>query len=117
MLRVEQYATTPESVEAVQLIPENAGDVARWVGGRVESEAKASDPTDVSTNVLVPTLRGALRVSMGQYVLRDKTLGSFFAMEQSEFSKKYTRVGLRQDGPGFSKGPILGRSSNSSERV
>lgn len=82
-----------EPVLAVRVTPQNAEAVAREMGGKVETEAKPSDPTDVATWIVIPTLDGPHRLlvtSTGPVVGREFASGRAVVWGQaSDFYAKY----------------------------
>lgn len=84
-----RYHTRTVYIDAMgPLDAENADVIAAWCGGRVHSEAKASDPTDVAVWVTLPTLGGKRSAAVGQYVVRDET-GKFTACNAEKFTSAY----------------------------
>lgn len=101
MNAVKMYSKKPVKVEAVQLTQDNLHDVARWCGGRVIEEAKASDPTDVFRALEIPTLEGTMRALvnrdwtpdgyLGDYVIHG-VAGEFYACKPDIFAETYEEV-------------------------
>ena len=58
-----KYRKKPVVIEAMRVTPTNVHEVAAWCGGRVISEAKPSDPTDVYVGLDIPTLEVASKMS------------------------------------------------------
>ena len=71
-------------------------EVARWCGGRMNSEAKASDHTDVAYWLEVPTIQGVVKARPGDYVIKDAQ-GRFFVHGRQDFESTYERVGIRNE--------------------
>ncbi|MCT1607999.1 hypothetical protein M3B43_11875 [Nesterenkonia massiliensis] len=95
--RPKQYRKKPVVIEAMRATPETAEAVARWCGGRVVSEAKPSDPTDVYIGIDIPTLEGVMRAethSGGDYVIKG-VAGEFYPCKAGIFEETYEQVGLR----------------------
>jgi hypothetical protein len=99
-MRPTQFVKTPEAVEGYKVTNENFEEVARWCGGAPESESEASDHTDVSVCVRVPSLGGVQVASVGDYVYRIKANGRFETMNSIEFEKIYRPVTNTRDGNG-----------------
>lgn len=62
MTALKPHVTTAPIVYGVQVTRENANAVARELGGAVESDPKASDPTDVALWLILPTVNGTKRL-------------------------------------------------------
>lgn len=56
-------------LEGVKLTRENAGDLAKWVGGEVHETRTDGKQTPM---VSVPTNRGDILIRLGDWVTRDK---------------------------------------------
>jgi len=93
----KRYRKRPEYIEAVKVSENNLEAVARWCGGRVFEDAKASDPTDVARGIYMPTLEGVVAVRIGAYILKRVFDAQLDVMNASEFEKNYEQVGLRGD--------------------
>ena len=86
-----KYRKKPVVIEAVRVTPTNVREVAAWCGGRVISEAKSSDPTDVYVGLDIPTLEGVMRAQTyhgGDYVIRG-VQGEFYRCEPDIFEATY----------------------------
>lgn len=85
---VMQVEGTKKSTEAA----------AAWCGGKAQSEAKPSDPTDVAYWVLVPCFNGntveLVKAYLGNYIVRDER-GRFRVWNQRAFEDAFRRSGLR----------------------
>ena len=91
-----RYRKKPVEIEAVQFVAEVGGRnngqyLARWCGGRVCSEAKPSDPTDVAWWIDIPTLEGVMKASPGDYVIRG-VQGEFYPCKPDIFEATYEPV-------------------------
>jgi hypothetical protein len=84
---IRPYRTKPALVEAVQLLPENAETVARWCGGALAASANALDRTEVFVELNLPTLEGVVRVSQGDYVVKDN--GIFRKVDRHTFETNF----------------------------
>ena len=69
-------------------------EVARWCGGRIGSEAKASDHTDVAYWIDIPTLEGVMKASPGDYIIKG-VQGEFYPCKADIFEATYERMGVR----------------------
>ena len=69
-------------------------EVARWCGGRIGSEAKASDHTDVAYWIDIPTLEGVMKASPGDYIIKG-VQGGFYPCKPDIFEATYERKGVR----------------------
>lgn len=59
---MKKYSPRSPDVFAYRVTRNNMKEAAAEMGGRIETEAKASDPTDVAAWILVPTLDGVQRL-------------------------------------------------------
>lgn len=59
---MKKYAPRAPEVFAYRVTRNNMKEAAAEMGGRIETEAKASDPTDVAAWILIPTLDGVQRL-------------------------------------------------------
>lgn len=94
MTEPRRYRKKPVVIEAMRVTPQNVSEVAAWCGGRVVTEAKSSDPTDVYTGLDIPTLEGAMRAQTyhgGDYVVRG-VQGEFYPVKPSVFDQSYEAV-------------------------
>jgi len=96
MSKPVQYRKKPVVVEAMRFSGDKTAmlEVARWCGGRIRSEAKASDHTDVAYWIEIPTLEGVMTASRGDYVIKG-VQGEFYPCKPGIFESTYERVGLR----------------------
>ena len=89
---MKRYRKRPVVIEAIQLIVGDGRDnslyVARWCGGRVVTEAKPSDHTDVATWVDIPTLEGVMRASVRDWVIKG-VQGEFYPCKPDIFAATY----------------------------
>ena len=87
-----KYKKKPVVIEAILLeTPEVLTEIADWCGGRVYSEAKASDPTDVAYWIDIPTLEGIMEATMGDYIIKG-VHGEFYPCKPDIFVKTYDKV-------------------------
>lgn len=82
------YMIKPERVDAIKLSKVNIYDAAKWCGGRVDEEAKASDPTDVRVTLNYPTINGVRIAVFDEYLVKDED-GMFHVMKPNVFEGKY----------------------------
>lgn len=90
----KQYRKKPVVIEAMHLTRENVREVARWCGGRVFEDAKASDPTDVYVALDIPTLEGTMRAEThggGDFIIRG-VQGEFYPCKPDIFEATYEAV-------------------------
>lgn len=92
-----QYRKKPVVIEAMRFYADHLvmTEVARWCGGRIESEAKASDHTDVAYWIAIPTLEGVMKASPGDYVIKGMQ-GEFYPCKPAIFNATHERVGMRE---------------------
>ena len=98
-LQIGEFQVKPDRIQAVRLTRENVEHAANWCGGRVGEEPKSSDPTDVYTYLIVPTIDGNVSVNIGDWVIRFHNKGSFAGMTNENFQRKYQQVGSYGDNP------------------
>lgn len=94
MSEPRKYRKKPVVIEAMRVTPQNVSEVAAWCGGRVVTEAKSSDPTDVYTGLDIPTLEGVMRAQTyhgGDYVIRG-VRGEFYPVKPDVFEQTYEVV-------------------------
>ena len=95
MRQSQLYRKKPVTIEAAWFkAPEVAESIAAWCGGRVCSESKASDPTDVAYWIDIPTLEGVMKASLGDYIIKG-VRGEFYPCKPDIFEDTYERVGIR----------------------
>ena len=96
----QKYRKKPVVIEAMHLYQDNVDAVSAWCGGRVVRESKASDPSDVSVVLEIPTLEGIMRAETvdptgrfphGDVVIRG-VHGVFYPVKASIFRETYERV-------------------------
>lgn len=63
-----KYRKKPVVIEAMRFYDDEQSmpEVAKWCGGRIGSEAKPSDHTDVAYWLEIPTLEGVMKASPGE---------------------------------------------------
>ena len=91
-----KYRKKPVVIEAMRFYADEPVmvEVARWCGGRIGSEAKASDHTDVAYWIDIPTLEGVMKASPGDYIVKG-VRGEFYPCKPDIFEDTYERVGIR----------------------
>ena len=90
-----KYRKKPVVIEAMRFDVSSRRamtEVARWCGGRIVSEAKASDRTDVAHWLNIPTLEGVMKASPGDYIIRG-VQGEFYPCKPNIFEDTYEAVG------------------------
>lgn len=68
---MKKYRRITSVLEAAEVLPETAEVVAHWCGGRVVEETNPTDRSDVYVGINVPTMRGVVRASQGDVIVRD----------------------------------------------
>ncbi|MBN0039368.1 hypothetical protein JN535_04160 [Cellulosimicrobium cellulans] len=86
-----RYRKKPVEVDALLFDGTNGAEVARWCGGQFYAESKASDPTDVSQVVKIPTLEGTMFARVCDFVIRG-VQGEFYPCKPDIFGATYTLV-------------------------
>jgi hypothetical protein len=85
------YQLIPVSVEAIQLSAENVERAATWSGGIQVIEYDAIDKTRTFVALNIPTVFGVVRVSEGDYIVKDQK-GHFSTMSAAQFESKYEAI-------------------------
>ena len=86
-----KYRKKPVVIEAMRFVTCSYSamtEVARWCGGLICSEAKASDWTDVAYWLDIPTLEGVMKASPGDYIIRG-VQGEFYPCKPNIFEDTY----------------------------
>ena len=106
-MNIGEYTTKANRQQAVQITRENLGELANWCGGKVHSDPKSSDPSDIFEQLWVPTINGILKLDVGDWLLKSHNDGQFRGMADDRFQKEFQQVGSRGDHP-FPKlrGPV-----------
>jgi len=87
-----KYRKKPVVIEALGPLDEsNAADIAAWCGGRMVTNVKPSDPTDVYVALEIPTLEGVMRAEPHDYVIKG-IQGEFYPCKPSIFAATYDEV-------------------------
>lgn len=81
------YKQKVAEVEARELTADTVEDIAQWVGG---IQVKEMDPVtkEFYVGLNIPTFRGNVRASEGDFVIRSKT-GIVSVMKPNEFRSTY----------------------------
>lgn len=95
---IKKYAPNAETVEGIEITEDTLEEAARWCGGEVRSEAKASDHTDVYKYVAIPSLTGPFEARIGSFLIKFPSTGKFDVVHPASFKQDYHVVGMRQDG-------------------
>ena len=91
MLKPTKYRKKPVVIEVMRFDTSSYSamtEVARWCGGLICSEAKASDWTDVASWLNIPTLEGVMKASPGAYIIRG-VQGEFSPCKPNIFEDTY----------------------------
>ena len=94
MLKPTKYRKNPVVIEAMRFDASSYSamiEVARWCGGRIDSEEKASDRSDVAYWLDIPTLEGVMKASPGDYIIRG-VQGEFYPCKPNIFENTYEVV-------------------------
>ena len=88
-----KYRKMPVVIEAMRFYADELVmvEVARWCGGRIGSEAKASDHTDVAYWIDIPTLEGVMKADPGDYIIKG-VQGEFYPCKPDIFDATYERI-------------------------
>ena len=92
MSAVKRYRKKPVVIEAMHFkagrSPGNGYEIAQWCGGRLNTDVKPSDHTDVRYSISIPTLEGVMTASEGDYVIRG-VAGEFYPCKPEIFEATY----------------------------
>lgn len=91
MNAVGKFRKRPVIIEAMQYTGANGEAVANWCGGRVRSEGKSSDPSDVARWLDIPTLEGVMRATRGDWIVKG-VAGEFYPCKPDIFAATYEPV-------------------------
>lgn len=94
-MSAKQYRKKPVEVEAMKFekgsAPGVGHEIARWCGGRFNTDVKPSDHTDVRYTISIPTLEGVMTASEGDYIIRG-VQGEFYPCKPDIFEVTYEAV-------------------------
>ncbi len=79
-----------EVVEAMQILPETLERAVAWSNGREAEEICPEDANKKYVAVNVPTMRGVIRISEGDYLV--KQAGQFRKEYRRDFEDQYEQV-------------------------
>lgn len=65
-----RYPVTVYEVEAMEVKPEDAQQIARWCGGEVATEISKIDKTLRFSAILLPTMTGVKRALEGDFIVK-----------------------------------------------
>jgi hypothetical protein len=85
------YQKKPVIVQATQLSPATAKDLAEWCGGQLVEELDAEDPSKKFVAINIPTLEGVMRASEGDFVIKG-VKGEFYPCKADIFEDTYQKV-------------------------
>lgn len=85
---VIDYRKKSVIVQAIQLAPDNAEEIATWCGGLVVQEIDPEDDEKRYDVINIPTLEGVMRASQGDYVIKG-VRGEFYPCKPEIFSMTF----------------------------
>lgn len=86
-MTLKVYRPKPQEIHAMQLTVDNVDEIVGWCGGRAVVETDpATDEQQPGVNI--PTVSGNVRVSLGQYVVRNER-GRFSKYTQYDFERQF----------------------------
>lgn len=90
MTELSRYRRRPDPAEAVHFNDPSAGqEIARLFGGRLDSSARAGNPSDMFYELLLPSLEGELRAHIGDWVVRNLADGTLDVCTDKAFHELY----------------------------
>lgn len=85
-----KYIKKPVEVEAIQLTDESVVEIIKWATDYINIEV-TSDDDDNITGLLIPTLEGMMKASMGDYIIKG-VQDEFYPCKPDIFEKTYKLV-------------------------
>lgn len=86
---MKTYVTRPNRVDAIEVIRENAEEI-QSIGGELVEESNPVIPSEKYMGVNMPTLRGIIRASEGDFIVRGYY--GFEVWKKEEFRSKYQEL-------------------------
>lgn len=90
MIEVKKYRMKPVIKEAVRFMPENAGEVARWIMSR-DGRCSMSWGTHMPAVLTITTHMGEMDANIGDWVIRGLE-GEFYPVQDSKFQLTYEEI-------------------------
>jgi hypothetical protein len=84
----DYYRKKPVVIEAYRFVEGTGRDIAAWCGGKYKQDVKPSDPTDVWSGILIPTLEGTMTASVGDWIIKG-VQGEFYPCKPDIFDATY----------------------------
>ena len=94
MTTPQLFRKKPVVIEAMRFVPDSAEsgrELAKWCGGRFNTDVKPSDHTDVRYSISIPTLEGVMTADEGDWVIRG-VQGEFYPIKHDIFTETYEEV-------------------------
>lgn len=85
---VKRYRKKIQTVQAVQITKASIREAAEWCGGRIVEEKDPFDEDQFKVGLNVPTLKGVLRASEDDYIIKSWETG-IVLMSKEEFEDAY----------------------------
>lgn len=86
---MKKYVTRPDRVDAVEVIPENVEEI-QALGGEIVEESNPVIPSQKYMGVNMPTFRGVVRASEGDFIVRGRH--GFEVWKKEEFRSQYQEL-------------------------
>jgi hypothetical protein len=93
---ITRWRKKPVEVEARQLTDDNAGELARWSGGREASIWQTTVPVTLKARLIIPTLEGDHLALPGDWIIRG-VKGEFYPCKPDIFEATYEPAGDAPD--------------------
>jgi len=87
---VTKFVSKAVEIEALQLKPENAEQLAAWCGGQLVAQHDALGGREY-VGLNIPTLEGVMRASEGDWIIRGLR-GEFYPCKPDVFAAKYEEI-------------------------
>lgn len=85
----DRYKKKPVKIDAELFTGDNGEEIAFWCGGSYETAP--SSPTSESQWIMIPTLEGNMKASLGDYIIKG-VKGEFYPCKPDIFAASYDLV-------------------------
>lgn len=93
-MKLASFTKKPVTIEAAQFTkgeaPSLGYEIAKWCGGRFNTDVKPSDHTDVRYSISIPTLEGVMTADEGDYIIKG-IQGEFYPCKPDIFEATYSK--------------------------
>ena len=85
-----KYRKKPVVIEAIQLTNESIIEIIKWATDYISIKIDTDENDDV-IGMIIPTLEGAMKASMNDYIIKG-IQGEFYPIKSEIFFKTYEKV-------------------------